>query len=113
MKILSNLGDSRRARKAHGRRLESFEVDAIPKSDPIISFGPEDLKGVAAPHNDALLVTLTVANYDVMRIFVDIGSSINILFKRNFDQMQVEGFEFDLITTALFGFTGHAVQPLG
>ncbi|XP_073294528.1 uncharacterized protein [Primulina huaijiensis] len=58
-------GDSRRARKAHGRRLESLGVDLAPKSDPTISFGPEDLKRIVAPHNDALLVTLTVANYDV------------------------------------------------
>ncbi|XP_073304183.1 uncharacterized protein [Primulina huaijiensis] len=64
-------GDSGRARKAHGRRLESLGLDLAPKSDPIISFGPEDLRGIVAPHNDALLVTLTVANYDVARIFVD------------------------------------------
>ncbi|XP_073285001.1 uncharacterized protein [Primulina huaijiensis] len=106
-------GDSGRARKAHGRRLESLGVDLAPKSDPTISFGPEDLKGIMAPHNDALLVTLTVANYDVARIFVDTGSSVNILFKKTLDQMKVEGFEYDPISTPLFGFTGHAVQTIG
>ncbi|XP_073270718.1 uncharacterized protein [Primulina huaijiensis] len=106
-------GDSGRARKAHGRRLESLGIDLAPKSDPTISFGPEDLKGIVAPHNDALLVTLTVANYDVARIFVDTGSSVNILFKKTLDQMKVEGFEYDPISTPLFGFTGHAVQTIG
>ncbi|XP_073041970.1 uncharacterized protein [Primulina eburnea] len=106
-------GDSGRARKAHGRRLESLALDLAPKTDPAISFGPEDLKGVVAPHNDALLVTLTIANYDVARIFVDTGSSVNILFKKTLDQMKVEGFEFDPISTPLFGFTGHAVQTMG
>ncbi|XP_075515967.1 uncharacterized protein LOC142550801 [Primulina tabacum] len=106
-------GDSGRARKAHGRRLESLGLDLAPKADPTISFGPDDLKGIVTPHNDALLVTLIVANYDVARIFVDTGSSVNILFKRTLDQIKVEGFEFDPISTPLFGFTGHAVQTIG
>ncbi|XP_073047725.1 uncharacterized protein [Primulina eburnea] len=106
-------GDSGRARKAHGRRLESLGLDLTPKDDPVIGFGPDDMKGVMAPHNDALLVTLTIANYDVARIFVDTGSSVNVLFKRTLDQMKVEGFEFDHISTPLFGFTGHAVQTVG
>ncbi|XP_073051285.1 uncharacterized protein [Primulina eburnea] len=89
--------DSERARKAHGRRLESLGLDLAPKSDPTIRFGPENLKGVVAPHNDALLVTLIVANNDV----------------RTLDQMKLEGFEFDPISTPLFGFTGHAVQTIG
>ncbi|XP_075475717.1 uncharacterized protein LOC142510203 [Primulina tabacum] len=105
--------DSGRSRKVHGMRLESLGLDLIPKTDPIMSFGPDDLKDIVAPHNDGLLVTLTVVNYDVARIFVDIGSSVNILFKRTLDQMKVECFEFDPISMPLFGFTGHAVQTIG
>ncbi|XP_073127517.1 uncharacterized protein [Henckelia pumila] len=108
-------GDSGRARKAHGRRLENFEVSSQLScpTDPNISFRREDLKDVVLPHNDPLLVTLTVANYDVARIFVDTGSSVNIIFKETMDQMKLEGFELDPITTELYGFTGHALQPLG
>ncbi|XP_073119543.1 uncharacterized protein [Henckelia pumila] len=108
-------GDSGRARKAHGRRLENFEVNSQLScpTDPNISFGREDLKDVVVPHNDPLLVTLTIANYDVARIFVDTGSSVNIIFKETLDQMKLEGFELDPITTELYGFTGHALQPLG
>ncbi|XP_073278732.1 uncharacterized protein [Primulina huaijiensis] len=108
-------GDSGRARKAHGRRLESFEISrgADLPQDPVISFGPEDLRGVVAPHNDALVVTATVANYDVARIFIDNGSSVNILFKSTLDQMKVEGFEFEPISTPLYGFAEHAIPPLG
>ncbi|XP_073271555.1 uncharacterized protein [Primulina huaijiensis] len=107
-------GDSRRARKAHGRRLENFEISrgADLPQDPVISFGPEDLRGVVTPHNDALVVTATVANYDVARIFIDDGSSVNILFKSTLDQMKVERFEFEPISTRLYGFAGHAIPPL-
>ncbi|XP_073314718.1 uncharacterized protein [Primulina huaijiensis] len=81
--------------------------------DPVISFGPEDLRGVVTPHNDALVVTATVANYDVARIFIDNGSSVNILFKSTLDQMKVEGFEFEQSSTPLYGFAGHVIPPLG
>ncbi|XP_073121085.1 uncharacterized protein [Henckelia pumila] len=74
-------GDSGRARKAHGRRLENFEVNYQLSclTDPDISF----------------------------------GSSVNIIFKETLDQMKLEGFELDPITTELYGFTGHALQLLG
>ncbi|XP_073138843.1 uncharacterized protein [Henckelia pumila] len=108
-------GDLGRARKAHGHRLKNFEVNSQLScpTDPNISFGREDLKDVVLPHNDPLLVTLIIANYDVTRIFVDTGSSVNIIFKETLDQMKLEGFELDPITTELYGFTGHALQPLG
>ncbi|XP_075499245.1 uncharacterized protein LOC142537629 [Primulina tabacum] len=107
-------GDSGRARKAHGRRLENFEISrgADLPQDPVISFRPEDLRGIVAPHNEALVVTATIANYDVAMIFIDNGSFVNILFKGTLDQMKVEGFEFDPVSTPLYGFTGHAIPPL-
>ncbi|XP_075481301.1 uncharacterized protein LOC142522010 [Primulina tabacum] len=48
-------GDSNRARKARSRR-ECLEVDGGRKDEPVISFGPEDLRGVSLPHNDALVI---------------------------------------------------------
>ncbi|XP_073131435.1 uncharacterized protein [Henckelia pumila] len=107
--------DSGRAREAHRMRMENFEISKelnLPQ-DPIISFGPKDLRGVAAPHNDTLLVKVTIENYDVARIFVDSGSSVNVLFKGTMDQMKIEGFELGPISTPLYGFTGHAIRPMG
>ncbi|XP_073303001.1 uncharacterized protein [Primulina huaijiensis] len=73
-------GDSNRARKARSRR-ECLEVDGRKRDEPVISFGPEDLRGVSLPHNDALVIQARVANYDVLRVFVDNGSSGNVIFK--------------------------------
>ncbi|XP_075486400.1 uncharacterized protein LOC142526012 [Primulina tabacum] len=47
-------GDSNRARKSRSRR-ECMEVEGMMRSEAVISFGPEDLKGVNLPHNDALM----------------------------------------------------------
>ncbi|XP_073129378.1 uncharacterized protein [Henckelia pumila] len=108
-------GDLGRAREAYGHILENFEVNSQSNypTDPNIIFGRDDLKDVTVPHNDPLLVTLTVVNYDVARIFVETRSSFNIVFKEIFDQMKLDGCELEPITTALYGFTGHALQPLG
>ncbi|XP_073064179.1 uncharacterized protein [Primulina eburnea] len=105
-------GDSGRARKAHGKRLENFEISrgSDLAQDPVISFGPEDLRGVVTPHNDALVVTATIANYDVTRIFIDNG--ISVLFKSTLDQMKMRRFEFEPVSTPLYGFAGHAILPL-
>ncbi|XP_073282148.1 uncharacterized protein, partial [Primulina huaijiensis] len=47
-------GDSNRERKSRSRR-ECMEVDGMRRSEAVISFGPEDLKEVNLPHNDALM----------------------------------------------------------
>lgn len=53
----------------------------------LISFGPVDLEGVKTPHENALIIWTTIANYEVAWVFVDSGSFVNILFKEAFDQM--------------------------
>ncbi|XP_075499415.1 uncharacterized protein LOC142537809 [Primulina tabacum] len=107
-------GDSNRARKASSRRLENMEVSNIKtRSGPMISFGPEDMKGVADPHNDDLVIRAMIANYEVARIFVDAGSFVNVLFKEAMDQMDLGEYTVEPISMALFGFTGHAIHPFG
>ncbi|XP_073035186.1 uncharacterized protein [Primulina eburnea] len=106
-------GDSNRARKAHSRQ-ESFGVEDVGRDEgPVISFGPRDLQGVSLPHNDALVIQAKVANYDVRRVFIDSGSSVNIIFQEVLDQMNLEGYQLQPVETALFGFAGHTVYPRG
>lgn len=47
---------------------------------PVLRFGPQDLEGVITPHNDALVIRATVTYYEVAQVFVDSGSSVNVLF---------------------------------
>ncbi|XP_073025126.1 uncharacterized protein [Primulina eburnea] len=105
-------GDSNRARKARSRR-ECLVVDGRRRDEPVISFGPEDLRGVSLPHNDTLVIQARVANYDVLRVFVDNGSSVNVIFKEALVQMDLHEYQLEAVETALFGFAGHAVYPEG
>ena len=48
-----------------------------------------------APHNDAVVVTADIANYNVYHVFIDIGSSIDVLYFSIFSQM---GFTLDQLS---------------
>ncbi|XP_075499172.1 uncharacterized protein LOC142537548 [Primulina tabacum] len=105
-------GDSNRARKTMSRR-DCMEVEGVRRSEVVISFGPEDLKCVNLPHNDALVIQARVANYDIMRVFVDLGSFVNFIFKEVLVQMDLHGYHLETVDTTLFDFAGHVVHPEG
>ena len=46
----------------------------------ILSFSEEDARRVVMPYDDALVVTMTMANHTIHRILVDNESSANILY---------------------------------
>ncbi|XP_074556554.1 uncharacterized protein LOC141812461 [Curcuma longa] len=104
--------DSHRARKGHSRSLEAYDIEAS-KNGPLIHFSPQDLSGVSTPHDDALVIRATIVNYNVSRVFVDIDSSVNVLYKDAFDKIQIDRQELHHMSTALFRFSRHEVQPLG
>lgn len=105
--------DFNRARKAHGRPIESYGISAKIGRDPIIYFGPKDMVEVTIPHTDALVFQATIVNYEVTWEFVDIGSLENIIFRDAFNQIHVDLIELHYTFTALFGFTSHQIQRLG
>ncbi|XP_073130845.1 uncharacterized protein [Henckelia pumila] len=106
-------GDSNSARKRSSRKLSNMEIaDQVVRTGPTLSFGPDDLKGFSdTTHNDALVIRALVANYDVARIFVDSGSSVNVLFQETINQMDLGEYKVQPVVTSLFGFTGHAIRP--
>ncbi|XP_042400797.1 uncharacterized protein LOC121990798 [Zingiber officinale] len=88
-------GDSVRAQKSHERHLEIHVVGCNRKQviGPIIIFGPQDLEGLELPHDDALIIKAFMANSCVARVFVDTGSSVNMVFKSAFKCMQIDARE--------------------
>ncbi|XP_042380161.1 uncharacterized protein LOC121972574 [Zingiber officinale] len=108
-------GDSGRARKSHERRLEIHVVGCNPEQaiGPVISFGPQDLEGLEMPHDDALIIKAIIANNRVVRVFVDTGSSVNVLFRLAFEEIQINTSELQPVATSLYGFTGNEVRPIG
>ena len=46
---------------------------------PTLSFSEEDKIGTTSPHDDALLITLIIGDYDVKRVMVDGGSTAEVM----------------------------------
>ncbi|KAL0463113.1 UNVERIFIED_CONTAM: Pro-Pol polyprotein [Sesamum latifolium] len=87
-------GDSHQARKSQVREahqisiIEVLDVETM-EDTPLIQFGRAERSGPQTIHNDALVITAVLANYEVGLIFIDSGSSADILFGEAFDQMQL------------------------
>ncbi|KAL0449274.1 UNVERIFIED_CONTAM: hypothetical protein Slati_1483800 [Sesamum latifolium] len=111
-------GDSHHARKAEVRRAYNeiikkvLDVEAA-EDAPIIQFGKAEHSGPRSSHNDALVTTALLANYKVGRIFIDSGSSADILFGDAYDQMQLGDIPLEKVNTSLYGFAGEVVHPRG
>ena len=48
--------------------------------EPAISFIDEDAERIHHPHDDAIVITLLIADYTTRRVLVDNGSSADILY---------------------------------
>ncbi|KAL0402383.1 UNVERIFIED_CONTAM: hypothetical protein Slati_4268200 [Sesamum latifolium] len=56
---------------------------------PLIQFGRAERSGPKISHNDALVITALLANYEIGCILIDSGSSADILFGKAYNQMQL------------------------
>ena len=84
---IAGSGESNSAKKAYAKSIQSEEVYSMhtpmkaARTEPVMpSFSEEDARGVLMPHDDALVVTLTIANHAIHQILVDNGSSADILY---------------------------------
>ncbi|KAM1120871.1 hypothetical protein ACFX19_002664 [Malus domestica] len=83
-----------------------------PNWDPIC-FYPEEERGIIYPHNDPLVVEVHIANFEVRRILLDTGASVNIMFVEAFRALNVAEHLLDRSISPLISFSGDIVQPLG
>jgi hypothetical protein len=78
----------------------------------VLSFLEEDARWVVMPHDDALVVIVTIANTAIRWILVDNGSSANILYWPAFQQMGIDQDRIKPFGSPLVGFGGEQVQPI-
>ncbi|KAL0386049.1 UNVERIFIED_CONTAM: hypothetical protein Sradi_2999200 [Sesamum radiatum] len=109
-------GDSHQARKSQVREAhqisikEALDIETV-EDAPIIQFGRVERLGPQTIHNNALVITAMIANYEVGRIFIDSRSSADILFVERYDQMQLGDVSLEKVNTSLYEFAGEVVHP--
>ena len=77
LKVVQNVQLSRRSPKTRG-------ID-----EPTISFTDEEAERIHHPHDDAIVITLLIADYINRRVLVDNESSTDILYYPTFQQMRL------------------------
>ena len=78
-------GSSKKACKTYLRMVQNVQLTgSVPKiawkESPIIGFSEEDARRLHHPHDDALVVNVRVRDYNVHRMLVNNGSSVDILY---------------------------------
>ena len=83
------------------------------RESPIIGFSEEDARRLHHLHDDALVVSIRIEDYNMHRVLVDNGSSVDILYYLAFQQMGIGREQLIPTNTSLVGFGGTRVLPLG
>ena len=88
------------------------EVGGGEAKEQAITFTDEDAGRVHHPHDDAIVITLLIANYTTRRLLIDNGSSADILYYPAFQQMRLGRDQLHPVNSPLVGFGGMKVQPV-
>ena len=81
----SSTGQSSKSKKAYLKVVQSIQLSgrsprARSMDEQAITFTEEDAERIHYPHDDAIVITLLIANYTTRRVLVDNGSSADILY---------------------------------
>ncbi|GFZ05183.1 hypothetical protein Acr_17g0007550 [Actinidia rufa] len=111
----TSLSKKKHARSTHGWAGEEIYSLSSPVVDahPSITFNNDDLRGLHLPHDDALVVSAVIANFNVQRVLVDNGSSVDILFVSAFDKMRIGLDKLHPFHIPLVRLGGNMTHPLG
>lgn len=95
--------ESNNAKKAYAREVYSLYKQPVKKFrvDQTISFFDEDYVGIITPHEDALVITTSIADYTVNKILVDNGSSLDILYHHALNRVNLQGIHMEPCKEAL------------
>ena len=76
-------------------------------------FSEEDVRGVKQPHDDPLVIMLTIEGFNTRRILVDNGSSMNIIYLSTFQQLKLDPGRLCPFESPIVSFSGDRVYPKG
>ena len=81
----SSTGQSSKSKKAYLKVVQSVQLSgrslrARSTDKQAITFTDEDAKRIHHPYDDAIVITLLIADYTTRRVLVDNGSSVDILY---------------------------------
>ena len=80
---------------------------------PILSFLEEDKIGTIQPHDDALLITLRIRDYDVKRVMVDGSNAAEVMYPDLYKGLGLKPEDLMPYNSPLMSFDRKLVIPKG
>ena len=91
---------SNNLRKNHARKIPKLNIGHeilkvssgsrdLPRSTKII-FTERDVYNTVQPHDDPMVISVHIVNCQVHRVLIDMGSSVDILFKGAHEQLNLK-----------------------
>ena len=114
MPSLDSTGQSSKSKKVYLKVVQSVQLSRrSPRTkstnEQAITFIDEDAERIHHPHDDAIVITLLIADYTTRRVLVDNGSSIDILYYPAFQLMKLGRDQLRPMNSPLVGFGGMKV----
>ena len=111
-------GSSKNAWKTYLRMVQNVQLTGSVskitfRESPIIGFSEEDARRFHHPHDDALVISIQIEDYNTHRVLVDNASLADILYYPAFQQMGIGREQLIPMNAPLVGFGGTRVLPLG
>jgi hypothetical protein len=78
-----------------------------------ITFTEANIKLTSFPHTDAIVITAHIDKWNVMRVLVDNGNQVEILFFSTFEQMGFNKKQLKEASKPLYGFGGKKIELVG
>ena len=110
----SSTGRSSKSKKAYLKVVQSIQLSgwtlkARSTDEQAITFTDEDVARIHHPHDDAIVITLLIADYTTRRVLVGNRSSTDILYYSAFQQMKLGRGQLRPVNSPLVGFGGMKV----
>nr|XP_027102809.1 uncharacterized protein LOC113724064 [Coffea arabica] len=106
-------GDSQNSRKRTYRQAGMDVAEPSSRLSEVITYGPRDPVPAASSNHETLVIEVLTNNYIVKKVYVDPGSSVDVMYYRTFESLKLTREQLTPVRTPLVGFGGHVVHPEG
>nr|XP_027088722.1 uncharacterized protein LOC113710074 [Coffea arabica] len=106
-------GDSQNSRKRTYRQAGMEVAEPSSRLSEVITYSPSDPVPAASSNRETLVIEVLANNYIVKKVYVDPGSSVDVLYYQTFESLKLTREQLTLVRTPLVGFGGHVVHPEG
>ena len=109
---------SKRARKTYLKMVQNVQLTGAvlriaQRESPTVEFSEEDARRLHHLHDDALVVSIRIEDYNMHKVLIDKGSSADILYYPALQQMGISREWLVPTNAPLVGFGGTRELPLG